>query len=235
MKKEIDRQRKLPGFSIGVGDLELLWNRMLALFDNEERIFQSLKIELRSETLGFNSVEELKRYGELKGQVSSFSIWLSGKDMRVSIHTARFWLGLGGLSYKKAIVNATSSSGAWVAGALDTVYSFLASHKVWYRWVVAAPLGWILIILLNIPAAMELSGWGAFGFRSGAFIIGWFSTLIALGFLFVFRGKLFPAATLRITEEEGFIRKHIPELSLIIALLSAVLTALGLLLGWGST
>lgn len=233
MKKEIDRERKLPGFSIGVGDLEVLWNRMLALFDNEERIFQSLKIELRSETLGFNNVEELKQYGELKGQVSSFSIWLSGKDKRVSIHTARFWPGLGGLFYKKAIVNATSSSDAWVAGALDTVYSFLASHKVWYRWVVAAPLGWILIILLNIPAAMELSGWRAFGFRSGAFI-GWFSTLIALGFLFVFRGRLFPAATLRITEEEGFIWKHIPELSLIIALLSAVLTVLGLFLGWGS-
>ncbi len=233
MKKEIDRERKLPGFSIGVGELEVLWNRMLALFDKEERIFQSLKIELRSETLGFNNVEELKQYGELKGNVSNFSIWLSGANTRVSIHTARYWPSVGGLFYKKAIVNATSNSDAWVADALDTVYSFLASHKVWYRWVVAAPLGWILIILLNIPAAMELSGLGAFSFRSGAFI-GWFSTLIALGFLFVFRGRLFPAATLRITEEEGFIRKHIPELSLIIALLAAVLTVLGLFLGWGS-
>jgi len=234
MKTEIDRERRLPGFSIGVGELEVLWNRMLALFDNEEKIFQSLKIELPSRTLGFSSVEELKQYEELKGKVSSFSIWLSGKNTRVSIHTARYRPGVGGLFYKKATVNATSNSDAWVAGALDTVYSFLASHKVWYRWVVAAPLGWILIILLNIPAAMELSGWGAFGFRSGAFIVGWFSTLIALGFLFVFRAKLFPAATLRITEEEGFIWRHIPELSLIIALLSAVLTVLGLFLGWGS-
>lgn len=58
-------------------------------------------------------------------------------------------------------------------------------------------------------------------------MIGWLVTLSALAFLYAFRAKLFPGAVLRITEEEGFIRRHSAELSLIIALLSAVATIFG--------
>jgi hypothetical protein len=119
---------------------------------------------------------------------------------------------------------------AWCAGAIETVYSFLRSYKVWYYPLVSAPIGWILIFLLNIPTVAQLFLPKVASIHSTAFI-GWVATLIALAFLFAFRGKLFPAAALRITEEENFIRRHSAELGLIIALLSAVLTVVGWFLG----
>lgn len=223
MKREVERERKIPAFSIGIGELEVLWGRLTALFENHEKIYSSIDIQLPSETLEFSNIEELKQYSNLKGEIRKFSLTLSRSGRRISIRSSGFF-------EPQAVVRTTAETEAWCAGAIETAYSFLQSHKVWYHWFVSAPIGWILIFLANIPTAAVLL------LPKGSTIdkiayIAWLATLIALGILYVFRGKLFPAAVLRITDEESFIRRHSAELSLVIALLSAVLTVVGWYLG----
>ena len=55
----------------------------------------------------------------------------------------------------------------------------------------------------------------------------WLSITITLGILYLVRGKLLPSSTLVVTQEEGFIRRHVGELSLLVAILSAILTVVG--------
>lgn len=216
MKREVERERKIPAFSIGIAELEVLWGRLLALFENGVKIYSSIDVRLPRETLEFSDIEELKQYPNLKGKIRDFSLTLSHKGRRISIRSSGFFQA-------QAVVRTTAETEAWCAGAIETTYSFLQSHKVWYHWFVSAPIGWILIFLANIPTAVALILPKGSTINKTAYI-GWLATLVALGILYVFRKKLFPAAAIHITDEEGFVRRHSAELSLIIALLSAVLT-----------
>jgi hypothetical protein len=224
MKREVERKRKIPAFSIGIGELEVLWGRAVALFDDTEKVHGRIEITLPTEKLLFKDIEELKQYSNLKGRITKFSLLLYQGDRDVYIRS-------GDPSSSQAIVSATGEAEAWCAGAIETVYSFLQSYKVWYHRFVAAPIGWVLILLFNIPPTI-----GMLFLLKGTTIdrtafLGWLAALIALAFLYVLREKLFPAAALRITEEESYIHRHSAELGLIIALLSAVLSAVGWFLG----
>ncbi len=66
MKREVSREKALPAFSIEIGDLELLWGRLLALFDKPEDVYGSIDITLPSESLEFNNIDELKEYSALR-------------------------------------------------------------------------------------------------------------------------------------------------------------------------
>lgn len=224
MKREVERERKLPAFSIDIGELETLLDRLVSLFDKDENIYSSIDIILPTEKLEFKNVEELKQYRGLKGSISKFSIWVSsGAGRRVSIRKS-------GILASQAEVSATGESEAWCAGAVETVYSFFQSYKLWYRWFVSAPLGWALFILINIPnLAMILLPKGAIGKPA---LIGWLATVATLSFLYIFKGKLFPSATIRITKEESFIRRNSAELGLAIALLSVILTVVGIVINY---
>ena len=221
MKREVERERKIPAFAIGVGELEALWTRLVGLYENPEEVYGSIDVVLPKERLEFESVEDLKQYHDLKGQITNFSIRISNRSRSISIRTHS-------ILYSPPIVRASGESEAWCAGAIETVYTFLSSNKVWYHWLVSAPIGWIFIVLVNLPFILiKILPSSTI---NEAVYTGWLATIISLGFLYVFRGKLFPATALRITYDEGFIRRHSAELSLIIALLSVILTVVGLIL-----
>lgn len=59
------------------------------------------------------------------------------------------------------------------------------------------------------------------------FFAGWLAITIAVAIPYFGKSKLLPASVLRVTDEEGFIRQHGIELSLFIAVISAVLTVIG--------
>jgi len=221
MEREVEREKKLPAFSIRLGELEALWQRLLSLYDNAENVYGSIDITLSAEKLEFDNIEELKQYPGLKGKITNFSL-------RVSKGGRRVYLRSGSFLNSECIVSAAAETEAWCAGAIETVFSFLRSYKVWYSWLASAPLGWVLLIFANIPS---IAFWtlpkGSIGMLS---ITGWLSTLIALVFIYFFRWRLFPVAAIRITEEESYIRRYSSELSLIIALLSVILTLVSLFL-----
>lgn len=223
MKREVSREKVLPAFLIGIGDLELLWGRLLDLFDRPEEVNCTLDITLPSESLEFNSVAELKSYSALQGRVTNFKFWLSQDGRRVSLRSSSF-IG------SRPIVSASADSEAWCAGAIETVYSLLQANKIWYSWFVSAPIGWIFIVIANIPniALLVLPKGESF---DKAASVAWVTVTIVCGFLYLVRAKLLPSSVLVITHEEGFIRRHIGELSLLMAIISVILTVVGWFLG----
>lgn len=223
MKREVERERTLPAFSIDLGELEALWIRLTGLFEKTDKIYSSIELKLPNETLRFDNIHELKQYPYLKGRIREFSLMLSHNDRQVWIRSHR-------IVNPQAVVTARAETEAWCAGATETAYSFLQSYRVWFHWFVSAPIGWILLSLANAPGLLRLAFPHSFA-PNTTFYAAWLVTLLALGILYGFRRKLFPAVTLRITEEESFIRRHSAELSLVVALISAALTALGLYLG----
>lgn len=221
MRREIERSRKIPAFSIDLADLEVMFTRIEDSFDRDNDFHARISITLPSETLEFDGLEELKSYTGLKGTITDFSFSMSdlGKR-RLSFYT------VGGIFDKESIVRAYADNEAWCAGVIDVVYTYLGSHRAWYYWLFSAPVGWILPIslygpligMLFIPKEAKINI---------VMLASWATIVFGLGFLLFFRIKIFHPASLRISEEEGFIRRHAGELSLAIALLSVVLTIVG--------
>jgi hypothetical protein len=221
MKREIERERKVSAFCIDVVDLENLLLKMRNLFDDQVDIYRSIKVSLPSEKIIFKDIDELKQYPNLKGKITKFTISMSQGDKWLTIRPG------GSFSYL-ASVTATGESEAWCAGAVDTVCSFLESHRLWYHWIMAAPLGWIYFTLSFLTIGFFL--WIPEGVHLDKFaVIGWLAALLTLAFLFLSRKMLFPSSVLIITETENIIRRHSAEISLIIALTSVVLSIIGLI------
>lgn len=226
MKREVVRHRKIPAFSISIGELEALWNRLTPLFEDPD-IRSSIEITLKGETLKFSDIKELKEYSDLKGKIKEFSIYLSTRtlseaDRRIAIRAYN-------ILDPHAEITASAETEAWCAGAIETTYSFLQSYKVWYHWFVAAPIGWILFAILNLPMISLLFVSKDFKFDKNL-SVAWLFTIATLAILYGFRRRIFPASVIRVTEDEGFIRKHSAELGLLIAIFSAFIALFSLFL-----
>jgi hypothetical protein len=87
VKKQVNRERKLPAFSLSIGELEVLWSRLRKLFDDPADIYARIQIRLPSEQLEFANFEELKQYPHLPPRATNFDIWLSQKERRITIHS----------------------------------------------------------------------------------------------------------------------------------------------------
>ncbi|WP_126286081.1 hypothetical protein [Burkholderia stagnalis] len=219
MQREVARSKKLPAFSIGIGGLEVLFNRLSALFDKDKKIYGSINITLKSEVLTFDNVDELKQYSGSLGRVTNFSIRLSQDGRRVSIRSAS-------IGSSRAEVITYAESEAWCAGAIETVYAYMSSNRLWYDWFLSAPLGWLLIIMVNIPTVAQLV------FPKGQLIsktvvAGWVAMTAVMTVLFFSKGKLLPASILVFNGTDNFIRRYAAELSLLVAIISVVLTVVG--------
>ncbi|MDP3266881.1 MAG: hypothetical protein Q8M39_08635 [Sulfuricurvum sp.] len=222
MKREVTREKIIPSFLIGISELEALIDRMSLLFNQNDRINISISISIPFETLEFNSVQELREYSDIKGKTSEFRIWLNQDNKRISIHsTSKTFF------YSVCDITAKGDSEAWCAGAIETVYSFLSTYRVWYSWLRSVPLGWIIFIFMNIPTFMKWYSIDKYSLNN-PLIIAWIATFSLLLFLYFFKHKLLPSATLVITEKEGYIQRHIGEIGLILAVLSTTLTFISL-------
>jgi hypothetical protein len=223
MKREVSREKALPAFSLDLDDLELLRERLLDLFSQENTVICSIDLKLKRESLEFTNVEELRSYKGLRGRVTDFRLSIFQLGQRVSVRS-------GYLLDSKPYVSATSSSEAWCAGAIETASSFLHSKRQWYFWFVSWPIAPILVVFGNIPLLARMLLPRTMHIQ-GMALGSWSLMMIALVVLYFTKGSLLPSASIIITREEGFLRRHIGELSLLVAIASAVLTVIGLLSG----
>jgi hypothetical protein len=219
MKREVERQKPLPAFRLDVVELGLLVTKMLALFDEPSEVRCSISVELPAETLEFSNFDEMKEYRGFPESIKKFSVWLSQGSRRVSIHAGQ----IGGYRPK---VSAQSEFEAWCAGAVETVFIFASSHKVWYHWFAAAPIGLFLAALMVgtqfvaifVPKEAKVPP---------AAVVGWLLLAGISALLVMLRPKLFPAAVITIRQSESWFKRHVAELSLVVAILSALLTIIG--------
>lgn len=225
MKREVERKQKLPAFSITVSELGVLLPRLIALFEDQDKVSVTIRVVLKNEKLSFDSIDELTAYPHLRGRITDFSVWLShyNSGRRVSISS-------GTIFDSRSTVSAEAESEAWCAGAIETVQSFMQTHKLWYHWFVVAPIGWALFVLGNAPTvALQFMTKGAV--IDKPIVFAWLAVVLTLFVLWVGKGRLLPSSVLRVTEDESFIRRHASELSLLLALATAILTVVGWFVG----
>lgn len=224
MERKVERERKLAAFEIDLGDLEALLQRLCQLFDDQTRIYCKIEIHLRQESMTFESVAEIKEYNALKGRVTKFYIRIFDRDYRsISINS-------GSNIFYQSTVSANSESEAWCAGAIETVTSFLQTRRVWYHWFIAWPYMLLVFIMAGIPYVINKLIANDF-LKNKPFAIGWLIIILLFAILSLSREKFLPSASLTISSEEGFLRRRAPELTLIIAMISALLTIIGWFVG----
>ncbi len=223
MKREVTRERNLPAVRLDTADLGLLWQRCCALFAEPADVCASVDIELPNESLEFSSVDELQAFAGLPSEVSKVKLWFSQGDRRIFIRSS-------GLLGSQPHVSCTGDSEAWCAGAVETVHSFLSNHRTAYSWFVTAPLGWIIAIVLYVaPLTTFLVGkLSGTQFQIPAPVaVGWLGTVAALSVLFFARHRVLPMFVVVLRKEDGFLKRRTAELTLLVALASAVLTIVG--------
>ena len=191
-------------------------------FPDPANVHTSLTLKMPAETLTFESVGELLAYNGLPDKVNRVSLWLHGDGKHISLRSPSY-------AWSRAEVSVGAESEAWCAGAVETVYAFLANHKASYHWFVALPLGWMLILLFNaFPVSIlliqkfflpDLRIPAATGYA-------WIALCVSITILYVSRGALFPATTLKIRESRGFFRRNVGELGLLVAVVSAILSVI---------
>jgi hypothetical protein len=223
VKKQVNRERKLPAFSLSIGELEVLWSRLRKLFDDPADIYARIQIRLPLEQLEFANFEELKQYPHLPSRVTNFDIWLSQKERHITIRSQ--WR-----SGFRTRVSATAETEAWSGGAIETVFSFMQSHKLWYSWFLSTPVFWALILIVAIAPMLFLIAYDnppvATAVIPKGVVIGWLGAL-ALYFLWFSNERLLPPAVIRISDSQGFVRKHAVELQLALAAVSIILVVIG--------
>lgn len=215
MKREVEREIRLPAFDLHVGELEQLWNKVIQLLDVKENIQASINLSLPSEKLQFNSVAELKDYGKIRGRVTNFSLKASQNNRSICIKT-------GGLFNDIPTLKVEAESDVWCAGAVETVMSVIRENRVWYSWFIRALINLIFIILAIIP---YVKSWLIPSLKPTPFSLGlvWFSAFVLFGFLSISKDKLLPSASLTFTSELGFIRRYGSELGLLLRVISLLL------------
>jgi len=219
MKREIERERKLTSYKIDIADLEVLLDRLLKLFPVPEEVRFSICINLKNERLEFDNIDELKDYDSLKSEITNFTLWLSKNDKRIILRAGGFLRGQG-------TIEVTADNEAWCAGVIETASSFLQGHRLWYHWLISSPLGLILYLFIFLPTML-----GEFlpkdTYIPKLIIFAWGSIALTLAVLYIARAKLFPASIIVVRKEEGFFQRNASQLSLLMAIVTAVLTIIG--------
>lgn len=196
---------------------------MVGLFDSS-KVYTSLHITLPSEKLEFKNIEDLKKYA-LAGKITKWHIYFAEDSLTTDTRNVLTIRSGSLMGSTLSEVHATSHTEAWCAGANEVVYSFLQSHKVWYHWFLAAPLGVILLVLVNTWSVGRIL-FPKEIVDKASFIIGWLTITGVFAILYFAKGKLLPSATIRITEEQNFIRRNVSELTLIVTIIALVVAVL---------
>lgn len=220
VRREVSRRRVLPTFQIDVAELQLLWDRLLDLFAERDKVHASITVELGNEKFDFDHPADMLECSDLPPTVRNFSFHLSHAGRRVTIGASSFVAA-------RPEVRATGDTEAWCAGAVETASSFLDRHRVWYHWFLVAPVGWLLLLCtygvmlgtVLVPKDLKLPT---------SIFVGWITLTLVLLVLFFSRAKLLPVCSLKIHHEDGFLRRYTSELTLIVAIISAVATVVGI-------
>jgi hypothetical protein len=223
MKREVEREQKLPPFRIGIPELEVLFDRLLALFPEPENVHCSVDLNLKSEKLEFSSAAELRQYGLLRGEITVFSLYLAQGGKRISLRSSGVFGGAGAITAK-------AESEAWCAGAIETATSFLQSYRLWYHWFYSSLVGWMLYAITFI-SMFSIATLPRTTHIPKPILYAWIAVTATVAILYFARSRLLPASILLVSKEDSFLQRNAAQLSLLIAVISAVLTVIGWYVG----
>ena len=216
MKKEVEREIELQAFDLELGDLELLWDRMLLLFQDGNDLSATLTMSLPGERLEFNSIGELRDYNGLRGRICKFTIRMSQGKRSVMLSS-------GSLISDTPSVKVAADSDVWCAGALEAVTRVVRERRVWYHRLASFPFR-TAFVLLSFAMFFEVGPFQNLKGKSWQFVLSWLSLFFLLGYFAVLRERLIPKATITITKELGFLRRYASEIGLLLGIVALVLS-----------
>lgn len=214
MKREVEREVRLSAFELERGDMELLWQRMLALFDSAFPIRSKISISLASERLTFDTMQELIDYKALRGQVTKFTFEIRQGQRMVSLSS-------GGLFTIAPTLKVEGESDVWCAGAIEAVLHILRQRRVWYFWLKHFPFT-LVFFGLTLSPWLKIGPFQHFPSVSLGMLLAWLAMTIVFGYFSFYKAQLLPAASIIFTRELGFVRRYAGELGLILGLLSLI-------------
>ncbi|MES2352899.1 MAG: hypothetical protein V4568_00630 [Pseudomonadota bacterium] len=223
MKREVEKEQKLPAFALTGPELELLWGRLNELFEPEKPLRSRLHLTLPNEKLQFDGIDELKSYDRVRGRVTQFEIEFSQESKSISVRSAA------PIFRSTATVKARADSDVWIAGAINTVQTVVQPNRAWYWWFVNWPFLLTFFILSLVPWASSWLGVVTFKDASPRVALAWFSVVLLLGFLAFTKDRLLPAAALIFTDEPNFVRRYGAEIGLVLGVISIILAIVALI------
>jgi hypothetical protein len=214
MKREVEREIRLPAFALPLGELELLWKRMSDVFIGQEKIRKSISFSIPRESLEFDSVEELRAYPELRGQVTKFSISMARGNESIVVKSGGFFSAV-------PVLMVRGHTDLWCASAVEAVIGVVDRNRTWYWWLMRLPFTLLFFFAAILPVATNwlLSREVKY---SLPVTVAWFSAVATLGFISFSHEKLLPQATVVISNELGFVRRYGAEIGLALGLISFI-------------
>ena len=218
MKREVEREARLPAFALPFGELELLWKRMSDVFTGEEKVRKSISFSIPRESLEFDSIDELRAYSELRGQVTNFSISMARGNESIVVKS-------GGFFSTVPVLKVRGHTDLWCASAVEAVTGVIDRNRTWYWWLMRLPFTLFFFFASILPIAVNwlLSREVKY---SLPVTVAWFSAVATLGFISLSHEKLLPQATIVISNELGFVRRYGAKIGLALGIISFIASVL---------
>jgi hypothetical protein len=218
MKREVEREIRLPAFALSLGELELLWKRMGEVFTGDDKVRKSLSFSIPNESLEFDSIDELRAYPALRGQVTNFSVSMSRGTESITVKT-------GGFFSVVPILKVRGHTDLWCASAVEAVLGVINRNRTWYWWLLRLPFTLLFFLAALFPLGINwlLSREVKF---SPPVTLAWLSAVMTLGFISFTHERLLPQATIVISNELGFIRRYGAEIGLALGVVSFIASIL---------
>ena len=216
MKRTTSRRQTLPAFRLTVGEAEVLERELRTLFQRE--VNSHFSITMGSDECRFATVDEIRGAANtLPAVVHDFAFWVSGgiEDHRYVLFS----------SSGRPSVSVQASDYGWCAAVVATCQRATQRSKRWY----SALRAWhffILAMTAGLLPGVPLS------FVKGKVVVGPMGALawLLLWVIFFAFNRVFPPASLVIREEESWVKRHTPELTLLLSLAALVVAVLTFLL-----
>lgn len=216
MKREVEREIRVTAFSLERGDLELIWKRLMALFDPTQSIRKKIAIQIPSEKLTFESIEELLDYSSLRGIVTKFSIEMRQGQREVTLSS-------GSMFSNTPTLKVEGESDIWCAGALEAVNQVVSQRRVWYYWMMNIPYTLIFILMLILPW-LKIGPFSNFPNIAPPLMFSWIIAMVFFGYFSQYRNQVLPAASIVFSKDLGFFRRYAGELGLFLGVLAILMS-----------
>lgn len=216
MKREVERELSLPAFGLERGDLKLLWQRVLGLFDSATPVASTLALTLPNERLTFESIAEMNSYVNLRGRVTRFTLEVRQAGRSVQIKS-------GGIFSTTPTLKVAGESDIWCAGAIEAVMHVVQTRRTWYFWFARLPYFPASMFCAALPW-LKLGPFATFPQVSPWLTLSWLFTTVLLIYLSLFHERVLPRASITFTKELGFLRRYAGEIGLLLGVLSIALS-----------
>jgi len=224
MKRTIERTRQLPAFELTLADFETLVTRVSKQFEQPD---VSIRVEVGTESLQFESVNEMRSYSDFPTKLTRLHIHVSEHWSKSASRSVMVRAAAHGSFFSYAQVDARGDDEGWCAGAVEVVYEVIRNHTRWYSgirgWPLTVSFWGFIAATWALPAAWPDA-------RDPAIQIPWIALLVAVMVLYLLRDRLMPFASLRISEREPWLKRNAAAITIGLAVLALIVNIIGLFL-----